>query len=324
MLTTVVIPVYGGAETIGGVVDRLVESLGPEGLEIVLVNDGSPDNSHEVCLGLLERRPSLVTYVRLARNFGEHNAVMAGLHHARGDYVVIMDDDFQNPPETVSELVEEAKRGNYDVVYSCYDKKQHAWFRNAGSRLHNWMATLLLGKPRDLYLSSFKCVNRFVVDEAIKYTGPFPYLDGLVLRCTDSIGKVKVRHDPRLTGESGYTLRKLLRLWLNMFMNFSITPLRLSSLLGLVFSTFGILFAVSVVIEKMMNPDLPLGWASTMVAIMILSGVQLLLLGMFGEYMGSMFLTQNRTPQFVVRETHGAGKPPGEDAAAGSGAGPGV
>ena len=327
MLTTVLIPVYDGAGTIASLVEKLLTTLAETPVEIVLVNDGSTDASHEVCLGLVDRFPGAVSYVRLSKNFGEHNAVMAGLHHSRGDYVVIMDDDFQNPPEEVSALVEEARRGGYDVVYSYYAQKQHALFRNMGSCLHNWMATYLLKKPKNLYLSSFKCVSRFVVEEVTRYVGPFPYLDGLILRCTGNIGRVQVRHDPRRQGRSGYTMRKLIRLWLNMFLNFSVTPLRLSSLLGVAFSVFGVAFAVAVVIEKAMNPDLLLGWPSTVIVIITFSGVQLLMLGLLGEYLGSMFLSQNRTPQFVVRETRGVctdrTEPhPGNDEAESSESGP--
>ena len=198
----------------------------------MLVNDGSKDNSHQVCEEIFHKYPNVVTYLRLARNFGEHNAVMAGLRHAVGDYAVIMDDDFQNPPEEVTRLVQEAERGDFDVVYSFYDEKKHNWFRNLGSTFNGWVAHFMLNKPKGLYLSSFKCLNRFLIREIVKYDAPFPYIDGLILSLTDNIGTVRVRHNERSQGRSGYTFRKLVRLWLSMFVNFSIMPLRLSLIMG--------------------------------------------------------------------------------------------
>jgi undecaprenyl-phosphate 4-deoxy-4-formamido-L-arabinose transferase len=302
MQVSIVIPVYNGARSIGPLVDRLVDILGTNALQIVLVNDGSPDNSDEVCRSLYARFPETVTYVKLAKNFGEHNAVMAGLQHARGDYVVIMDDDFQNPPEEVIRLIEHAYAYNYDVVYTYFARKRHHWFRNLASRLNHHVANWMLDKPRDLYLSSFKCLSRFTVNEILKYPGPFPYIDGLALRCTRNIGKLEVRHEPRREGQSNYTFRKLVRLWLSMFVNFSVMPLRMSTLMGLAFSAVGLGLGVWTFVEKMVSPNVPVGWSSVIVALVLFSGVQLVMLGLMGEYLGRLFLSSNQTPQYVVRE----------------------
>lgn len=302
MQISIVIPVYNGAASIGPLVTRLVDILGTNALQIVLVNDGSPDNSDAVCRSLYHRFPETITYVKLAKNFGEHNAVMAGLQHARGDYVVIMDDDFQNPPEEVIRLIEHAHVYGHDIVYTYYARKQHHWLRNFASRMNDWVANFMLDKPRDLYLSSFKCLSRFTVGEILKYPGPFPYIDGLALRCTRNIGKLEVRHEPRRDGRSNYTFRKLVRLWLNMFVNFSVMPLRVSTLMGLAFGAAGFLMGIWVFVEKMVEPDLPVGWPSVIVAIVLFSGVQLVMLGLLGEYLGRLFLSSNQTPQYVVRE----------------------
>ncbi len=301
---SIVIPVYNGAATIGSLVETLLAVLAGESLEIVLVNDCSPDESDRVCRELHDRFPESVSYLRLSRNFGEHNAVMAGLNHTTGDHVVILDDDFQNPPEEVLRLVEEARQGDYDVVYSRYDAKRHSLVRNLGSRFHNWLASQLLDKPRDLYLSSFKCLNRFAVDEITGYSGPFPYVDGLVLRSTRNIGVLTVRHDARRQGRSGYTPRKLIRLWLNMLLNFSVMPLRLSSFVGLVMVVLGMILAIAVILEKWLHPETPLGWSSLIVTVVTFSGMQLVVLGLVGEYVGHLFLGANGTPQFVIREAH--------------------
>lgn len=299
---SVVIPVYRAERSIGPLVDALIEVLDPRyELEIVLVNDGSPDLSGEVCRALAEHY-AFVKYLNLSRNFSEHNAVMAGLNYATGDFVVIMDDDFQNPPGEVVKLVEEIRRG-YDVVFACYAVKQHHWLRNVGSRINDIVAVALLDKPRDLYLSSFKVLSRFVVNELIKYDGPYPYIDGLVLRFTRNYSKVLVKHDPRREGRSGYTLRKLVALYLNMFTNFSILPLRLASYAGLVSAVMGLALAGFFIVERFFDPSIPVGWASMIVSLFIMGGVQLFSLGMIGEYLGRLFLKDNGRPQFVVRET---------------------
>jgi undecaprenyl-phosphate 4-deoxy-4-formamido-L-arabinose transferase len=212
-----------------------------------------------------------------------------------------MDDDFQNPPCEVPKLVEEIRRG-YDVVYSQYAVKRHHFLRNLGSRFNDWAASILLDKPRGLYLSSFKVLSRFVVDELVKYDGPYPYIDGLVLRMTRNYSRVLVQHEARREGRSGYTLRKLVALYLNMFTNFSILPLRLASYAGLASSLVGLVLGVAAVVDRLAHPETPAGWASVIVSLFIIGGIQLFALGMIGEYLGRLFLKDNGRPQFVVRE----------------------
>ena len=304
MKISVIVPVYNGENTIKRLVDELVRILTRDGLEIVLINDGSRDKSHEACVSIFEKYRNIVKYIDLARNFGEHNAVMAGLNYSTGDYAVIIDDDFQNPPEEIEKLTDTAIKEKRDAVYSYYDKKYHSVFRNLGSAFNNTIATFLLNKPRNLYLSSFKCINRFMINEILKYRGPFPYIDGLILRSTHNIGTVCVRHDKMQKEKSGYTLKKLISLWLNMFVNFSIVPLRISTVLGLFFSIAGGMFSVYSIIDKILRPDIPMGITSIFVAVLIFSGIQLLMLGLIGEYLGKLFLTDNQTPQYLVRDVY--------------------
>ncbi len=302
MKISVVIPVYNSQNSIGSLVDELIKAIGNNNLEVVLVNDGSKDNSHQACVSAFGKHKGIVKYICLARNFGEHNAVFAGLNHASGDYAVIIDDDFQNPLTEIRKLVDEAVKSNLDVVYGYYEKKYHSWFRNLGSSFNDLVANYLLNKPRDLYLSSFKCLNRFIVGEITKYKGPFPYIDGLILRSTDRIGKVLVEHAPRQKGESGYTLGKLTGLWLNMFVNFSVYPLRISTFFGFIFFVLGIILSAIWIIDKIINPGIPRGVTSIFVAILIFAGIQLLMLGLIGEYIGKLSLTNNQSPQYVVRQ----------------------
>lgn len=301
MKVSIIIPVYNGAKTIVALVNKVFSSLSEiYSLEVVLVNDCSPlDNSAEICKGLANTLKE-VKFVDLSRNFGEHNAVMAGLNYCTGDCAVIMDDDFQNPPQEVVKLIKELEKG-FDVVFSSYAKKEHNKFRNLGSSFNNFVASTLLNKPRDLYLSSFKVINRFTINEVTKYKGPNPYLDGLILRVTNLYSTVVVQHDERREGGSGYTLKKLVSLWLNMFTNFSILPLRIATILGFLFSIISFIFIVFFTVEKIQNPDLPIGWASIVVSILLLGGVQLFSIGMIGEYLGRLFLDNGGKPQYVVR-----------------------
>lgn len=300
---SIVIPVYNGAGCIADLVGTLEDLSIEGGHEIVLVNDGSADNSLAVCQKLVEKARIPLTLVNLARNYGEHNAVMAGLRYASGAHVITMDDDLQNPPEEVQRLLAFAQRNGKQVVYTYYDNKRHAVWRNLASRFTNRVADFVLDKPRGLYLSSFRCMTAFVVREIIRYEGPFPYVDGLILQVTHDIDRLLVHHLPRATGSSNYTMRRLLRLWMNMFVNFSVMPLRISTLTGFALSALGAIGVAMAVGEALISSPPP-GWASLMAAVLLLSGVQLVILGIVGEYLGRLYLTVNRRPQSVVKEVH--------------------
>ena len=307
---SVVIPVYNGEATIGELVEALRALEIDGGLEIILAVDGSPDGSLDRCKRLVAEPGAPVTVLSLSRNFGEHNAVMAGFSRARGAFVITMDDDLQNPPGEVKRLFEFTRDGAWDAVYTYYAHKQHAVWRNLGSRFTNWVADQLIDKPRGLYLSSFRCLSGFVCQSVVaNYEGPYPYIDGLVFQVTQNVGHLQVEHLPRFEGRSNYTLRRLVRLWLSMFLNFSVMPLRLATLLGLGFGLLGAVGAAIVIAEAISDHKPPQGYASLMVAVLVLAGVQLVLVGLIGEYLGRMFLAVNRKPQYLVREVfrRGAG-----------------
>jgi glycosyltransferase involved in cell wall biosynthesis len=309
---SVVIPVYNGAASIGELVAALSGLTIAGGIEIVLVNDGSRDNSLEVCRELVAQAKVPITLANLSRNFGEHNAVMAGLNLARGKYIITMDDDLQNPPEEVARLLEHTRNGGYDVVYTYYARKEHAAWRNLGSTFTNWCADWLIDKPKGLYLSSFRCISAFARDQVVSYAGPYPYVDGLLMQATQNIGRLEVKHLPRAIGRTNYTLRRLIRLFLSMFLNFSVMPLRMAAIAGFAMSGLGLAGFIFVLLEFIFG-NTPSGWASLMSAFLLLAGVQLVILGLMGEYLGRLYLTVNRKPQFIVRQSwHGGDRRSGE------------
>jgi glycosyltransferase involved in cell wall biosynthesis len=299
---TFVIPLYRSSQTIANVV-RDIEGLDvPGGHEIILVHDGSDDATSAVCRRLVAEARVPVTLIEHARNYGEHNAVLTGWRHARGAHIVNLDDDGQNPPAEALRLWQEATRTGLDVVFGWYAEKQHSAFRNWGSRFTNRMTDWALDKPHGFYLSSFRCVTAFVAQQVVSYAGPYPYIDGLILQVTQRIGSIEVRHEPRRAGESTYTLRRLIRLWLSAWINFSILPLRIATFLGLLLAFSGVV-ALGVLIwmwYQQIGPERGFGWI--MAALLVFSGTQLVLLGLIGEYIGRMFLTVNQRPQAVVRE----------------------
>ena len=297
-----VIPLFKSADTIAGVV-KDIEGLQIEGgHEIILVNDGSGDRTGDVCRQLIGSSRVPITYIEHARNYGEHNAVLTGWRHAKGAHIVNLDDDGQNPPAEGARLWAEAKRSGLDVVFGHYSSKQHSFWRNLGSRFTNRMTDWALDKPHGFYLSSFRCVTAFVAQQVIAYAGPYPYIDGLLLQVTQRIGSISVRHEPRRAGQSTYTLRPLIRLWLSAWINFSVLPLRVATIIGLILGGAGIvaLAVVAYLWFNDMGPEHGFGWL--MAALLVFSGTQLVLLGLIGEYIGRMFLTVNQRPQAVVRE----------------------
>jgi len=297
-----VIPLYRSAETIGAVV-REIESLAIEGgHEIILVNDGSGDATGEICRELVRTAKVPITLVEHARNYGEHNAVLTGWRLARGAHIVNLDDDGQNPPAEAVRLWRHARETGLDVVFGNYEVKQHSAWRNFGSWLTNRMTDWALEKPHGFYLSSFRCVSAFVAKEVAAHTGPFPYLDGLILQVTQRIGSIEVRHETRKAGVSTYTFRRLVRLWFSAWINFSVLPLRVATVLGLVLALAGLVGVGWVVYWWCTNQGPPSGFGLVLSALLVFSGTQLVLLGLIGEYIGRMFITVNQRPQAVVRE----------------------
>jgi glycosyltransferase involved in cell wall biosynthesis len=299
---TFVVPMYNAAQTIAALVHDIERQQVEGGHEIVLVNDGGQDNTMQVCRELVHTARVPITVIEHARNFGEHNAVLTGWRHARGAHIVNLDDDGQNPPGEAVRLWRHATVSGADVVFGHYEIKQHSLWRNFGSWLTNRVTDVALDKPSGFYLSSFRCVTAFVAQQVVTYAGPYPYIDGLLLQVTQRIDSIVVAHEPRRSGASGYTLRRLLRLWLSAWLNFSLLPLRLATFAGLATAALGLIAFVVVLWLWIVNRGPAYGFGWLMTAFLIFSGTQLVMLGLIGEYLGRMFLTVNQRPQAVVRE----------------------
>lgn len=298
-----VIPCYRSEQTITHVVDeiqRTLARLSEYDYEIILVNDCSPDNTFEVIRELCEK-DSRITGINLAKNFGQHAALMAGFRHVQGDIVVCLDDDGQTPADEVGKLLCGIEKGS-DVVYARYNHKKHSTFRNFGSHVNELMTRVMLGKPKELFVSSYFAAKRFIIDEIIRYENSYPYVIGLVLRSTKKITNVEVNHREREAGTSGYTLKKLLGLWFNGFTSFSVQPLRIATVMGGSFAVLGFIYAIYTIIKKFVNPAVPMGFSSLMSAILVIGGMVMIMLGLIGEYIGRIYITLNNSPQYVIRE----------------------
>ena len=281
MKLSVIIPVYNSEKTIRPLIEKLQATLSEISFEIVMVNDGSRDRSEQVCRELSDAYAN-VRFISLRRNYREFNAVMCGLNWAYGNYCVMIDDDFQNPPEEILKLVETAESGDYDVVYTYYAKKQHSVGRNMGSKFVNWLTSYLLNKPKDLYLSSFKLIRQEVVQEIIKYHGPYPYIDGLIFRMTRNIGTVQVAHQKREEGASNYTFHKLISLFLNILFCYSSLPIRFFVPIGVGLFSLGFLLLLFLTIQWIIGPD-PKGWQVVTATIIFIGGIQCMLLSVLGS-----------------------------------------
>lgn len=302
-LLSFVIPCYRSEKTIRDVVTEIKNTMLKQAItdyEIILISDASPDHVYQTICEM-NQDDYRIKGCEFAKNYGQHAALMAGLRMSKGDIVVCLDDDGQTPPDEAFKLIKALEDGA-DVAYAKYANKKHSRFRNFGSIVNSKMTEIMLDKPHELYLSSYFAAKRFVVDEIIKYENPYPYLMGLVLRTTQNVVNVEISHRDRENGKSGYTLRKLLVLWVNGFTAFSVKPLRIATLMGIFFALIGFIYAIWAVVNRFINPAAPMGWTSTIIILLVLGGMILFVLGLIGEYIGRIYISINNAPQYVIRE----------------------
>jgi len=300
----VVVPVYRSAECLVELATRVDQACRRIGIshELILVDDCSPDRSWQV-IEELNRRELSVVGVQLRKNVGQDNAIMAGFNTAQGSAMVVMDDDLQHDPEDIGPLLRELRQG-YDVVYAKYRHTYQKLWKNLGSWFNGKVAQVVLGKPPHIYLSPYKIITADVVAEITRYRGPYPYVDGLIFRTTSNIGQVTVEHHPRFRGQGTYTLWKSIAVWARLCTNFSVVPLRIATLTGALSAGAGLSAGLGFLIYRLFEPTFAVsqeGWMSVIVSILVLGGIQLLTIGMLGEYVGQMHLNINSRPQYVMR-----------------------
>ena len=300
---SIVIPVFNASQNLKNLVDEIFSVLKDNfsTYELVLVNDKSTDNSWNIISDLCNEY-EWIKGIELRKNIGQHNSILVGLKYAQGNRIITMDDDSQHSPKDIVALHSSLDEG-HDVCYANYISKKHSFLRILGSKINNFVVTMLFGKPWDLNLTPFRCISYQVKDEMIKNKSPSVYLDGLILSITRNIEKIFVNHHDRKRGKSNYTFSKLVSLWMQMLTGFSVTPLRFASILGFLFSIAGFLIAIWLIFFKTITGDTPLGWTSLLVVILFLGGVQLIALGLIGEFLGRTYLAANNYPQFSVRKT---------------------
>ena len=301
-----VIPCYRSENTLEGVILEIKEAmnkLGKYTYEVILINDSSPDNTWKTIEKLSVENENIIG-VNFSKNFGQHAALMAGMRETTGDYVVCLDDDGQTPANEVDKLLSALEEGA-DAVYARYGNKKHSLFRNFGSRVNDMMTRIMLGKPKELFISSYFGVKRFVVEDMVRYQNSYPYVIGLVLRATKNIVNVDVTHREREEGRSGYTLKKLLGLWFNGFTAFSVTPLRIATVIGVFCAVLGFVYGLYLFIRRLVDPNMVMGFSSIMCTILFVGGMLMIMLGLVGEYIGRIYICLNNSPQYVIREKTG-------------------
>lgn len=303
MKLSFVIPCYRSENTIETVVQEICDTVATRSgtdYEIVLVNDCSPDGVWQV-IKRLAANDNHIKGICLAKNFGQHCALMAGYGQATGDYVISLDDDGQTPASESFKLVDKLEEG-FDVVYGYYEHSAQHLFRRFGTWVNKKMAEAIIGQPKTLRTTSFFIMRKFIVEEIVRYPHPFAYISGLVFRATKNLGNVEVQHRRRIEGESGYTIAGLIGLWINGFTAFSVKPLRAATFIGVICALVGFVAGLYVVYQKFLNPEIPVGYTSMLATLLFVGGMIMLLLGLIGEYVGRIYISINQSPQYVVRE----------------------
>ena len=305
MILSIVIPVYNSENILDDLINQISLEIKKKtnllkDFEIILVNDNSLDNSWNKIKEIANNQKNIIG-INLSKNFGQHNALMAGIKNSKGDFLITMDDDLQHPPSYIIDIINKLSEG-FDVCYTKYQNNKYSFLKKLGSAINDRVANIVLGKPKNIYLSSYRGIKKNVINELKKFDGPYVYLDGIILNVTNNIGSIDIQHNKRLKGNSGYSFKKLFSLWLKVFTNSSIFPLRMASVTGFIITLISLFFAIVLIIFKIKNPEIPQGWTSIATFIFFFSGVQLLALGIIGEYIGRIFINLNQKPQYVIRE----------------------
>lgn len=300
---SVVIPVYKSEKCIPELTKQISDALKDFNWELILVNDCSPDNSWTEIKKVAAENNN-ITGINLRKNGGQDLAILAGLNHAKGKWIVIMDDDLQHSPYDIPKLYTQAQKG-FDVVYADFKQKKQKLWKNLGSWLNGKVSEITLGKPKGIYLSPFKIISSSVVKEMCKLNNLFPYIDGLIFQVTKNITQINIEHHKREYGKSNFTLVKSIQVFFRMMFGFSTFPLNFATYIGFFSSTMGFVLAIYFLVKFLLGLEPLTGWTSLIMVILILGGLILLALGIIGKYIGQMYLTINNSPKYIVKETVG-------------------
>lgn len=302
---SIVIGLYNSEKTIEAVLKEIDGAFAQSSrytYEVILVDDYSPDGVYKLVKGIA-KNDSRIKVIHLSKNAGQTNAVIEGYRYATGDFVVEMDDDLQMPAREILHMLDVLEKDNYDVVFAKYPQQKESAFRRFGSKVNNKMAELMLGKPKDIRVNSFFVMRRFVKDVMVQYSNNYPYLYGMIFAVTKNVANVEVEHRERTNGKSNYTFKKLFGLWLNGFLNFSVQPLRVAIHLGILITIISFIVALILAIQRITGSTQAVGWTSIMITVIFFSGVQLIGIGVLGEYIGRLYLSASGLPRSTVRET---------------------
>ncbi|MBN1846525.1 MAG: glycosyltransferase family 2 protein [Sedimentisphaerales bacterium] len=300
---SVVIPVYQSEATLPELTERLAAVFArlDSSYEVILVEDGGADGSWD-CLQSLRRADRRLRIIRLMRNYGQHNAIMCGLAHVRGRYVITLDDDLQNPPEEIPKLLEAIETTGSDVVFGVPERRRHSWWRNCGARLFHRIMAHTFGLPHSRYLSNVIIMKRAVAEQLSRFPTPHPLVALLVLQVTDRIGNVAIQHHRRSRGRTTYSPRKLLRHFTHGILYHSFLPLKGIFLLGLGSFCLSMLLGILYLVMYLAGLITVSGWTTIVLLILLFSGIIMVSLGVIGEYLFRIIQEVYRTPQYLIRE----------------------
>lgn len=302
-LISFVIPCYGSEKTIEPVVNEIIDVVSNKSdytYEIIAVNDCSPDKVYNK-LVLLAGENKKIKVINFAKNMNRPGAVMAGFNYAKGDYVVVMDDDGQCPMERFWELLAPIEQG-HDVSIAKYPERKQSALKDFGTFVNKKMTEFIINRPKEMEFTNFMILQSYIVKEIIKYKNPFPYFTGLILRTTSDIVNVPMEERERIAGKTNFTFSKMLGMWVNGLTAFSIKPLRISSLIGVICAIVGFMFGIVTIIRKIFISNISVGWSSTVSILLFIGGLIMLMLGMIGEYIGRIYISINESPQYVIKE----------------------
>ncbi len=303
---SVIIPVYNSEDNLIELTHQLFDSLKSYQFELIFINDLSRDNSWDVIKEICITRNNIIG-IDLRKNFGQDNAIMAGLFKAQGNFIVIMDDDLQHSPYDIPALYSKCKEG-YDVCYAKFIHIKQVLWKNIGSYINGFVAEILINKPKNIYLSPFMIIKKDIIEKIIEYDGPYPYIQGLIFNITDNITQINIEHNDRYKGNSNYNFIRSFSLFLNLATNFSIIPLRFSTFIGIISSIIGFSMLPYYFIRYLQGNYQIQGWTTLVTLLLIFGGLILLSLGLIGEYLGRIYLKINRKPQYIIKEIITSGK----------------